>query len=75
MGPGKTYGPHGHRQLVINGVPIVIKGGDWSQNMFLRNTAVQRREPHGATSVVIRPERRPADDPRVKVARIQEVNE
>jgi hypothetical protein len=61
--------------LVINGVPIAIQSGSWSQDMFLRNTAIQRRELHGATSVVIRPERRPADDPRVKVARIQEVNE
>ena len=61
--PGKTCGPRGYRQFVVNGVPVVIQGGGWSQDMFLRNTAVQRREPHGATPVVIRLERRPAGDP------------
>ena len=25
--PGKTYGPHGYRQFVINGVPVVITPG------------------------------------------------
>ena len=33
---GKTLGPSGYRQFVINGVPLVIRGGGWSQEFFLR---------------------------------------
>ena len=31
-----TYGRHGYRQFVINGRPFVVRGGGWSQDMFLR---------------------------------------
>lgn len=34
--PGKTWGEHGYRQFVINGQPFVVRGGGWSQDMFLR---------------------------------------
>ncbi|MCW2904496.1 MAG: glycoside hydrolase family 2 sugar binding [Streptosporangiaceae bacterium] len=34
--PGKTHAPHGYRQFVINGVPLVIRGGGWSPDMFMR---------------------------------------
>ncbi|MGH3095902.1 MAG: glycosyl hydrolase 2 galactose-binding domain-containing protein [Streptosporangiales bacterium] len=34
--PGKTFAPKGYRKFVINGVPLVIRGGGWSQDMFLR---------------------------------------
>jgi exo-1,4-beta-D-glucosaminidase len=34
--PGQTLAPNGYRQFVINGVPLVIRGGGWSQEMFLR---------------------------------------
>jgi len=34
--PGKTLGPDGYRQFLINGVPFVVRGGGWSQDMFLR---------------------------------------
>ncbi len=34
--PGKTRASHGYRQFVINGVPLVIRGGGWSPDMFLR---------------------------------------
>ncbi|WP_163509191.1 glycosyl hydrolase 2 galactose-binding domain-containing protein [Fodinicola acaciae] len=37
--PGKTHGPYGYRQFVINGVPFVIRGGGWSPDMFLRYSA------------------------------------
>ena len=33
--PG-TYGRHGYRQFAINGRPFVVRGGGWSQDMFLR---------------------------------------
>ncbi len=34
--PGQTIAPHGSRQFVINGIPLVIRGGGWSQDLFLR---------------------------------------
>lgn len=34
--PGKTWGQHGYRQFVINGRPFVVRGGGWSQDLFLR---------------------------------------
>jgi exo-1,4-beta-D-glucosaminidase len=34
--PGKTHAPHGYRQFVVNGVPLVIRGGGWSPDMFMR---------------------------------------
>jgi len=34
--PGKTIGKDGYRQFVINGKPLVIRGGGWSPEMFLR---------------------------------------
>jgi hypothetical protein len=37
--PGKTLGPDGYRQFVINGVPFVVRGGGWSQELFLRYSA------------------------------------
>jgi exo-1,4-beta-D-glucosaminidase len=33
--PG-THASHGSRQFVINGVPLVIRGGGWSPDMFMR---------------------------------------
>ncbi|MEV4316676.1 beta-mannosidase [Actinocrispum sp. NPDC049592] len=37
--PGQTYGPDGYRQYLINGVPFVVRGGGWSQDLFLRYSA------------------------------------
>jgi exo-1,4-beta-D-glucosaminidase len=34
--PGQTLAPAGYRQFVINGRPFVVRGGGWSQDMFLR---------------------------------------
>jgi exo-1,4-beta-D-glucosaminidase len=34
--PGKTWGPEGYRQFVINGVSFVVRGGGWLQELFLR---------------------------------------
>src|SRR5262249_46373814 len=34
--PGRTYGPDGYRQFAVNGRPLVIPGGGWSQELFLR---------------------------------------
>jgi exo-1,4-beta-D-glucosaminidase len=34
--PGKTIGKDGYRQFIINGKPLVIRGGGWSPEMFLR---------------------------------------
>ncbi|GAA0940127.1 glycoside hydrolase family 2 protein [Virgisporangium aurantiacum] len=34
--PGQTLGSAGYRQYVINGVPFVVRGGGWSQDLFLR---------------------------------------
>jgi hypothetical protein len=31
-----TFGAHGYRQFAINGRPFVVRGGGWSQDMFLR---------------------------------------
>ncbi|MCO5969756.1 glycoside hydrolase family 2 protein [Actinoallomurus soli] len=31
-----THTTHGSRQFVINGVPLVIRGGGWSPDMFMR---------------------------------------
>jgi hypothetical protein len=31
-----TYGGHGYRQFAINGRAFVVRGGGWSQDMFLR---------------------------------------
>jgi exo-1,4-beta-D-glucosaminidase len=33
---GKTYAPAGYRRFVVNGVPLVIRGGGWSPDMFMR---------------------------------------
>ncbi|WP_345464245.1 glycoside hydrolase family 2 protein [Actinoallomurus oryzae] len=33
---GKTHAPHGYRKFWINGVPLVIRGGGWSPDMFMR---------------------------------------
>jgi hypothetical protein len=33
---GKTYGASGYRQFEINGRPFVVRGGGWSQDLFLR---------------------------------------
>ena len=37
--PGKTLGEQGYRQFVINGRPFVVRGGGWSQELFLRYSA------------------------------------
>ena len=34
--PGKTHAPHGYRRFVVNGVPLAIRGGGWSPDMFYR---------------------------------------
>jgi exo-1,4-beta-D-glucosaminidase len=34
--PGKTHGQYGWRKFAINGVPFVVRGAAWSQDMFLR---------------------------------------
>jgi exo-1,4-beta-D-glucosaminidase len=34
--PGKTLAPQGYLQFLINGVPFVVRGGGWSQDLFLR---------------------------------------
>ncbi len=34
--PGKTHAPHGYRRFIVNGVPLVIRGGGWSPDMFMR---------------------------------------
>ena len=34
--PGKTHAPSGYRRFEINGVPLVIRGGGWSPDMFMR---------------------------------------
>jgi exo-1,4-beta-D-glucosaminidase len=34
--PEKTHAPAGYRRFVINGVPLVIRGGGWSPDMFMR---------------------------------------
>ncbi len=31
-----THGAHGYRKFLINGVPLVIRGGGWSPDMFMR---------------------------------------
>ncbi|MFB9835806.1 sugar-binding domain-containing protein [Actinoallomurus acaciae] len=33
---GRTHAPHGYRRFVVNGVPLVIRGGGWSPDMFMR---------------------------------------
>jgi exo-1,4-beta-D-glucosaminidase len=33
---GKTHAPHGYRRFMVNGVPLVIRGGGWSPDMFMR---------------------------------------
>ncbi len=33
-----TYGASGYRRFAINGRPFVVRGGGWSQDMFLRYT-------------------------------------
>jgi hypothetical protein len=33
---GKTLGAAGYRQYLVNGVPFVVRGGGWSQDLFLR---------------------------------------
>ncbi|SDZ35612.1 Glycosyl hydrolases family 2 [Amycolatopsis xylanica] len=42
--PGKTLAPDGYRQFAINGVPFVVRGGGWSQEMFLRYSAQNTRD-------------------------------
>ncbi|MFL6144882.1 MAG: glycosyl hydrolase 2 galactose-binding domain-containing protein [Labedaea sp.] len=42
--PGKTLGPQGYRQFVINGEPLVVRGGGWSQELFLRYTPQNTRD-------------------------------
>jgi hypothetical protein len=37
--PGQTLGSAGYRQYLVNGVPFVVRGGGWSQDMFLRYSA------------------------------------
>lgn len=37
--PGRTLGPDGYRQFAVNGQPFVVRGGGWSQEMFLRYSA------------------------------------
>jgi hypothetical protein len=34
--PGKTHAPSGSRRFMVNGVPLVIRGGGWSPDMFYR---------------------------------------
>jgi hypothetical protein len=34
--PGRTHAPSGYRRFEINGVPLVIRGGGWSPDMFMR---------------------------------------
>jgi exo-1,4-beta-D-glucosaminidase len=34
--PGQTLGAAGYRQFAINGRPFVVRGGGWSQDLFLR---------------------------------------
>ncbi|HVX42731.1 MAG TPA: hypothetical protein VHC49_02540 [Mycobacteriales bacterium] len=34
--PGKTIGKYGYRQYVVNGKPLLIRGGGWSPDEFLR---------------------------------------
>src|SRR4051812_12629466 len=34
--PGKTLAPDGYRRFAINGRPFVVRGGGWSQDLFLR---------------------------------------
>jgi hypothetical protein len=34
--PGRTHAPHGYRRFLVNGVPLVIRGGGWSPDMFMR---------------------------------------
>jgi hypothetical protein len=36
---GQTHAPQGYRQFVVNGVPLVIRGGGWSPELFLRYSA------------------------------------
>ncbi len=31
-----THAPHGYRRFFVNGVPLVIRGGGWSPDMFMR---------------------------------------
>jgi exo-1,4-beta-D-glucosaminidase len=33
---GQTIAPEGYRQFAINGRPFVVRGGGWSQDLFLR---------------------------------------
>ena len=33
---GQTLGDAGYRQFAVNGVPFVVRGGGWSQDLFLR---------------------------------------
>ena len=35
VAPG-TFGESGYRQFEVNGVPFVVRGGGWSQDLFLR---------------------------------------
>ncbi|MWA04117.1 beta-mannosidase [Actinomadura sp. LD22] len=42
--PGRTHVPHGYRRFAVNGVPIVIRGGGWSPDMFLRYSSRNVRD-------------------------------
>ena len=47
--PGKTLGADGYLTYQINGRPLVIRGGGWSQEMFLR---YDRRNVHDQLSYI-----------------------
>lgn len=42
--PGRTHGSQGYRQYVVNGVPFVVRGGGWSQDLFLRYDSANVRD-------------------------------
>ncbi|MGV9295837.1 glycosyl hydrolase 2 galactose-binding domain-containing protein [Amycolatopsis sp. NPDC003676] len=44
---GKTLAPRGYRQFAVNGVPFVVRGGGWSQDMFLRYSAKNTQDQLG----------------------------
>jgi exo-1,4-beta-D-glucosaminidase len=42
--PGQTHGESGYLQFVINGKPFVVRGGGWSQELFLRYSSQNVRD-------------------------------
>lgn len=42
--PGRTHAPNGYRRFFVNGVPLVIRGGGWSPDMFGRYSPRTARE-------------------------------